>query len=95
MVIILRVLIFLLFVLAIVWPLQAYRRWPSPWRYGALLALVFPVVFVSRIAVHLLGEPRIYSLSDVELLITVFGSLGVMVLTLWLWRRRSGRHRLE
>jgi hypothetical protein len=88
MVILMRVLLFLLFLLAIAWPLQAYRQWPSPWRYGALLALLFPVVFISRIIYHLLSEPAIYSLSEVELLITVFGSLAVMGLTVWLWRRR-------
>jgi len=89
MIVFMRIILFLLFIAAIYWPVIAYRRWLRPWRYLALVALVFPVVFIARVIIHLLTDPPVYSLSIGELALATFGSLGVMIaVSLWRTRRK-------
>jgi hypothetical protein len=89
MIIFMRLILFLLFLLAIYWPVIAYRHWSSPWRFAALGALVFPVVFVARVIIHLLTDPPVYSLSIGEFALATFASLGIMIVaTIWRSRRK-------
>jgi hypothetical protein len=89
MIIVLRFVLFLLFIVSIYWPIVAFRQWQDRWRYIALIPLLFPAVLLIRIAVHLLSDPPVYELSAYEVLIVIVSSL----ITMWLitfFRRKRG-----
>lgn len=91
MIVVMNILLFVIFILSIYWPYLGYRFWQGRWRYVALAALAFPLVFISGVLMNLLAKSPVYAIDVYELLFYSLGSLSIMGLGTFVRMRARGR----
>ncbi len=93
MIVVMNILLFVIVILSIYWPYLGCRFWQGHWRYVALAALAFPLVFIAGVVINLLAEPPRYNIDVFELLFYTLGSIGIMAVGTFVRMRVRARSR--
>ncbi|GMR07582.1 MAG: hypothetical protein BMS9Abin26_0585 [Gammaproteobacteria bacterium] len=95
MIVVMNLLLFVIVILSIYWPYLGCRFWQGHWRYVALAALAFPLVFIAGVVMNLLAEPPRYNIDIYELLFYSLGSIAIMGLGTFVRMRVRARRRAQ